>query len=181
MYLTFDDGPNSRFTPKLLDLLDQYEVKATFFVNGNLVRDFPEIVDRIVAQGHALANHTQSHKLLARCSREESLNEISKCQDVINEIQQDNRRLFRPPQGLIGFYELFYLVRNKYRIFYWTIDSRDSFETDFLKIVSSLKKNGVEGGILLFHDDSDRCISVLETMIPFWVEQGIKFRSCNQF
>lgn len=175
LYLTFDDGPSEKYTPILLELLARHNVKAIFFVNGNRLIDFPDIAKAIVTNGHLLANHTLTHKILPNCLKQEKYLEISECQKVIDCLQGSNERIFRPPQGLVGITELLYLFRNKYRILLWTIDSKDSFESNHKKIVEKLKANSSKSGILLFHDDSGTCISVLDEMIPYWKNEGANF------
>lgn len=175
IYLTFDDGPDDKHTPNLLKLLAKHKIKVTFFVNGNRLLAFPDIAKSIVADGHVLANHTFSHKILPKCSKQEKVFEISECQKVIDSLQCNNERWFRPPQGLIGITEIIFLVRNKYRVLLWTLDSKDSFESDHHKIIDRLKTDLSKSEILLLHDDSSTCISVLEEMIPYWKSKGYHF------
>src|SRR5437899_10063916 len=81
--LTFDDGPNPAITPKLLDLLDRYNAKATFFLIGRYVRECPELVQETVARGHLIGNHTETHPNLLRLSRREIRIELRLCHDAI--------------------------------------------------------------------------------------------------
>lgn len=175
LYLTFDDGPNDNYTPRLLEVLAKYNVKATFFVNGNRLLEFPEIARMIVSDGHVLANHTLTHRVLPHSLKQENVFEIMECQKIIDSFQLNNKKLFRPPQGLIGIKSLAYLYLNKHKLILWTIDSRDSFEFDNSKIIHRLKTRVRGGAILLFHDDSNACISVLEVMIPYWKNKGFPF------
>src|ERR1700756_1689426 len=81
--LTFDDGPNPAITPKLLDLLDRYNAKATFFLIGRYVRECPELVQETAARGHLIGNHTETHPNLLRRSRREIRIELRLCHDAI--------------------------------------------------------------------------------------------------
>ncbi len=102
--LTYDDGPNPRWTPQLLDLLDRHGVKATFFVVGKYVEREPDLVRRVLAEGHCLGNHTYSHTSILRLSAEQITSELARCAGAVDaagcafsEVPQG--RLCRPPYG----------------------------------------------------------------------------------
>src|SRR5580693_7387695 len=106
--LTFDDGPNPAMTPRLLDLLDRYNAKATFFVVGKFVRSCPEIIREIDARGHLLANHTDTHPHLALHFGARNLAELQRCEDsVANALDAGSggaklMKWMRPPFGFRG-------------------------------------------------------------------------------
>jgi peptidoglycan-N-acetylglucosamine deacetylase len=97
--LTFDDGPNDAATPELLDLLARHGVRATFFAMGNFARLRPELVRRVVAEGHLLGNHTMSHPALSIASGARVRAELAECNAVLEEITGKAVRYFRPPFG----------------------------------------------------------------------------------
>lgn len=97
--LTYDDGPNDRHTPQLLDLLAQHNVRATFFVIGNFVQERPDLVKRIHAAGHLIGNHTTSHPWLPLHAPRRVRNELAFCTATIEEATGAPVRFFRPPHG----------------------------------------------------------------------------------
>jgi peptidoglycan-N-acetylglucosamine deacetylase len=97
--LTYDDGPNDRHTPQLLDLLAEHSVRATFFVIGNFVQERPDLVKRIHAAGHLIGNHTTSHPWLPLLAPRRVRNELAFCTATIEEATGAPVRFFRPPHG----------------------------------------------------------------------------------
>ncbi len=97
--LTFDDGPNDPYTPKLLDLLGQHNVRATFFLIGNFVHQRPDLVRQIHAAGHLIGNHTTSHPWLPLLSARRVRNELAFCNATIEDAIGQPVRFFRPPHG----------------------------------------------------------------------------------
>jgi len=97
--LTFDDGPNPTVTPKLLDLLDHHQAKATFFLIGKYVRESPALVKETAARGHLLGNHTDSHPNLFFCGPAETRDELLRCSEAIQQAASLEPRWFRPPFG----------------------------------------------------------------------------------
>src|SRR5580692_7832003 len=98
--ITFDDGPNPAITPKLLDFLDHYNAKATFFLIGKFVRECPELVQETVARGHVVGNHTETHPNLFRLSPMQVRVELRLCHDAISHAAGAPPKWFRPPFGL---------------------------------------------------------------------------------
>lgn len=97
--LTFDDGPNPAITPKLLDLLDRYKAKATFFVIGQFARESPGLLKESCARGHMIGNHTESHPNLFFCGPRETRVELQRCSESIQNVILETPRFFRPPFG----------------------------------------------------------------------------------
>ena len=97
--ITFDDGPNPAMTPKLLDLLDRYQAKATFFLIGRFVRECPDLVKETAARGHALGNHTESHRNLFKLSPAQITVELRLCHNAIANTLGAPAKGFRPPYG----------------------------------------------------------------------------------
>jgi peptidoglycan/xylan/chitin deacetylase (PgdA/CDA1 family) len=97
--LTFDDGPNPAITPKLLDLLAKHNAKATFFLVGRFVEQCPALVKEIIARGHLVGNHTQTHPNLFFCSPKETHDELQRCTEAIHNATLEPPHWFRPPYG----------------------------------------------------------------------------------
>ena len=150
--LTFDDGPDPKITPLVLDALKIINAKATFFVIGEKVKRYPEVIKQIVDSGHEIGNHSFSHKSMYKLSIVELENEIrendkqlSKCKVITG--------FFRPPYGHIKYYYLPKLVKLKKSIILWSFDSKDYEATNAEEVIDYFKKSKLMGGdILLFHD-----------------------------
>tara|TARA_R110002049_G_scaffold58799_2_gene159522 strand:+ start:2547 stop:3158 length:612 start_codon:yes stop_codon:yes gene_type:complete len=146
VYLTFDDGPIPEVTPWVLDLLKEYDIKATFFCIGDNVRKYPDIFERIVSEGHATGNHTFNHIKGWGSSDLEYLKNIELARELIDS------KLFRPPYGRIKKSQI-ELIRKDYQIIMWSVLSGDynrrrSPSQCFLNVKRNLKS----GSIIVFHD-----------------------------
>lgn len=174
VYLTFDDGPIPEATPFVLDTLDHFHIKATFFMVGDNVRKHPEVFRMVVERGHRIGNHTFNHiggfKYLSK-------NYLANT-DKANEMLQTD--LFRPPHGWMRWFQ-YLLLRKKYRIVMWDLVTRDyskwiSAEEVFLNV----QKYARNGSIITFHD-SLKSIDKLRTALPRsiqWLkEQGYEFKT----
>src|SRR5580698_5048 len=124
--LTFDDGPNPAVTPRLLDLLDRHQARATFFVIGRWTRACPDIVREIAARGHVLGNHTDTHPNLVWQSRRRICEELRRCQESIEDAAAIRPTLVRPPFGFRGP-QLAAAVRASglYHVVMWTLIGHD--------------------------------------------------------
>lgn len=173
LYLTFDDGPVQGVTEELLKLLEQYQVRATFFIIGTQINKSPDLLKKISKQKHTIANHSYSHPNFTKLSNEEMLEQISKTNELVKETTQQNCRLFRAPQGRWNLKLLFELFRLKMTAVHWSRDSMDFLKEQPEKIIKRFMNEPVKNGdIILFHDDDSRCIEVLKTLIPHWQSQG---------
>ncbi len=97
--LSFDDGPDPTYTPRILQILNRYGVKATFFEEGRMIRLHPVLARRVLAEGHALGNHTETHPYLARLSRDGVRSGIGACDEALISLVGIQTYLFRPPRG----------------------------------------------------------------------------------
>ena len=97
--LTFDDGPHPRYTPEILDILKKYDVKATFFLIGENIALYPDLVKRILAEGHEIGNHTFTHRGIGEYTEHQLGREMEHCEKVIYEVVEYQPKLFRPPGG----------------------------------------------------------------------------------
>ncbi len=176
IYLTFDDGPHPVCTEHLLDLLTKYNIKATFFCVGNNIDKNSNLILRMIHDGHVLGNHTQNHRLVTIKDNIELNYEIDACQNLIDNYQEHNIRLFRPPGGLMKIKDVILLLYKKYRIVLWDIDSLDSKMSNVDNIILRLKIKVSRNCIILFHDDSMLCVDVLVKLLPYWIETGYSFK-----
>lgn len=173
VYLTFDDGPIPESTPWLIETLEKYNVKATFFMVGDNVRKYPELFELIKSKGHRLGNHTFNHIGGLRHPYKEYLENVVEADKLI----QSN--LFRPPHGWMT--EGQYLtLRKKYTIIMWDLVTRDySKLLTADDVYNNIKKYTRNGSIITFHD-SLKSIDKLKTALPQsieWLkEQGYEFK-----
>lgn len=153
--LTFDDGPDPLYTPKVLKLLRYADIKATFFVVGSKVVRHPEIVAQIVAEGHTVGNHSYTHRNMTTLSAEQIALEIDMTQDAIEQACGVRPHLMRPPRGL-GSPELYRLLAERdMTLALWSKSSQDWLQPTPSGIVAALGKAVQAGDILLFHDSGD--------------------------
>ena len=146
VYLTFDDGPEGDITDWVLDLLNKYDAKATFFCKGENAFINKEQLVRIIDAGHALGNHTFSHINSFKTPTQNYLEDVEKADNVLHTV------LFRPPWGSLTL-SAFLRLRNKYKIVYWSLISGDTY-MDKLDLDSNMQRLYREtrlGDIVLFH------------------------------
>jgi peptidoglycan/xylan/chitin deacetylase (PgdA/CDA1 family) len=174
IYLTFDDGPNPKVTPWVLDVLKEQHVKATFFLIGEHVRNYPNILDRIVSEGHAIGNHTMNHE----CGTKTRLsNYLSSVDQAETYIKSD---LFRPPYGKITRSQFKSLIGLGKKIVFWSWLSYD-FDKNLSsnKIIQKAKQ--IKGGDILVFHDSEKGFSNLNNTIVEIINQlknrGFKFKT----
>lgn len=181
--LTFDDGPHPKITPKILDILDKYSVKATFFVIGVNVKNYPNQLKNILERGHEIGNHTYSHRILKSMPKGEIEKEIFDTQKEIGLIYDYNPTLIRPPCGLYDE-SLETIARDlKSKIVLWAIDTHDWAHTSTSNMVKNVLKNIKDGDIILFHDyvsGEYNTPSALEILIPILLERGYEFVTVSE-
>jgi peptidoglycan/xylan/chitin deacetylase (PgdA/CDA1 family) len=160
--LTFDDGPHPDTTPALLLLLRRAGVRATFFLVGEGVERWPELVRRIAADGHSIGNHTQHHRLLPLRTAAELAEEIAACQRALARAGV-TARLFRPPHGFkaIGLGRV--LKRHRLRLVAWQGSIRDTDAPGVATVVARTVGLARSGRILLLHDHP-RCVDTLAAL-----------------
>lgn len=180
--LTFDDGPDPRFTEEVLDVLNHYNVPATFFLMGSRAIAYPEIVQRINNEGHIIGNHTYFHPNLVEEADIPTLErEVTRTENVLNDIVGYWTKLFRAPYGFLYNELVEKLAEMQYFVIGWSVDSLDWQEDPPEVIASYVIDNIHPGAIILMHDgadwDGDRTNTVasLHIIIPALLEQGYEF------
>ena len=173
VYLTFDDGPIPEITPWVLDLLDKYHIKATFFLVGDNVRKHPEEFKMILERGHRVGNHTYNHIQGAKYLSYNYLANTNKADELI----QSN--LFRPPHGWMRWAQ-YMVLRNRYTIVMWDLVTRDySKRLNGPQVLAKVKKYVRNGSIITFHDSlkSEKNLKyALPRAIEWLQEQGYEFK-----
>lgn len=173
VYLTFDDGPIPVVTPWVLDLLDKYKIKATFFMVGDNVRKHPEEFQMVVNRGHRIGNHTFNH-IRGLDYKEDSYLENT---DKANAYLKTN--LFRPPHGYMSPKQ-YRTLKDKYKIIMWDLVTRDyNRKLDGKQVLGKVKKYARNGSIITFHDSikSEKNLKyALPRAIEWLQEQGYEFK-----
>lgn len=174
--LTFDDGP-SKYTNGILDILDKNGAVGTFFVVGNKVDFYDDVLVKMVKNGNEIGNHSYSHKLLTRLSEEEFKSEISKTQDEVKKATGYTPKLFRPTYGgytsrLRSYTDLYFVL--------WDVDSRDWKVHDKDKIINNIIPNVKSGSIVLMHDNHGYALEALEDIIKELDNDGYKFVTVSE-
>ncbi len=181
--LTFDDGPHPRYTKQILDILEKYGVKATFFFVGQNIDYYPDAARAVVEAGHEIGNHTYTHNRVKRMTEDEVLNEMTRCDDVIYSLGEYQTVLFRPPEGAFGE-----AVENSasalgYSVILWSVDTRDWAHSSPAEIYENVTQNIDSGDIILMHDYvsyNSPTPQALELIIPELQRQGYKFVTISE-
>ncbi|SMO36560.1 polysaccharide deacetylase family protein [Melghirimyces algeriensis] len=179
--LTFDDGPDQRFTPQVLDVLKKHRVKATFFLMGSRVKALPEVTRRIRDEGHVIGNHTYWHPNLPKESVERMDWEVRETEKSIQQATGDRPRFFRAPYGEMDEKRLRRLRDMGYYITGWSVDSLDWRQLPTEEIKHNVLSNTHPGSIILFHSgghwtqDLSTMVEALDEIIPRLKADGIRF------
>lgn len=177
--LTFDDGPTAEFTPQVLDILREKNVKATFFLIGHKLKSFPKVGQQIVAEGHALGNHTWHH-LGTQMTEFTATREIEDTAMLMYETTGVKTSLFRPPHGFLNNGLADYARKKKYAVVLWTVDSGDwrGSRVSAEDMIKQVVEKATPGGIVLMHDaggDRSRTVNALPKIIEELTLRGYKF------
>lgn len=179
--LSFDDGPDQRFTPLILNILKKYDVKATFFLLGTRVHTYPNIARRIYNEGHVIGNHTYWHPQLTKTGVQNMIWEIEKNEKEILTITNVKTNLFRAPYGALNEQHVKQLDELGYRGAGWSVDSEDWKSLSSAKIKQNILNNIHPGAIILMHSaghwtqDLTGTVLALNELIPYLKEEGYTF------
>lgn len=172
LYLSFDDGPVPEITPWVLDILKSFEAKATFFCVGDNVRKYPELYQRIVAEGHGVGNHTYSHLNGFKSSIRKYIRDVFKARRYIDS------KLFRPPYGRIRVWAQ-RILRTRFRIILWDILSMDYDQSlEARQVVRNVVGNVEPGSIVVFHDNlkaRENLEYALPRILDYYSKRGFSF------
>lgn len=146
VFLTFDDGPIPEVTPWVLDTLDRYGIKATFFMVGDNVRRHPELLDEVRRRGHAVGNHTMHHLQGMKVTAYRYMHDISEANDLIDS------PLFRPPHGLLRWKQA-RAIKDRYNLVMYDLVTRDySKKLNPEQVFNNVRRYARNGSIIVFHD-----------------------------
>jgi peptidoglycan/xylan/chitin deacetylase (PgdA/CDA1 family) len=176
--LTFDDGPNSRYTPQVLDILYEEQVPATFFLVGEKFAGNELLIKEMAASGHEIGSHTFSHPDLTTLNTQQIRQEIRQTEKELKKILPDYPvQYVRPPYGR-------YTEKVEKAIdlplMLWTIDSGDWENPDAEKIYTTVVRNIQDGDIVVFHDDNAETVKALEKIIVELKARGFQFVAVSQ-
>lgn len=165
--LTFDDGPDPEFTPKILDILSDKNVKATFFVIGKKAEKYPDLIRRIADEGHTLANHSYSHHyLIAFFSTSRLAADLKKCNDVLTGLLGKTPVFFRPPFGVTNPFYSSAIKQNGLISVGWSLRSMDTRAQSKYALIDAVISKLKKGDIVLLHDR----LSVTAEALPDIIE-----------
>jgi len=181
LYLTFDDGPTPEITPWVLEQLQTYNAKATFFCIGNNIEKYPEILKTVIADGHSVGNHTFNHLKGWKYKSKTYVDDVLKCEALLPKTNSSNLKLFRPPYGKFKTKQSKQLQKLGYKIVLWDVlsfdwDAKISESQCFNTIINVSKK----GSIIVMHDSlkaSQNLKAVLPKVLKYYSELGFTFKS----
>lgn len=175
--LTFDDGPHSDVTPRILDTLEKHGAKATFFIVGNRVDSCKKIVKRAHSLGCEIGSHTWSHKNLTKITFVQMKGEMLKSADAISAVTGVPVKIMRPPEG--GYNDT--VKKNiQYPMIMWSVDSNDWKHRDAKKDYDAVMNAVFDGAIILMHDLYPATAEAVEKLIPDLMAKGYKFVTVSE-
>jgi len=170
MLLTFDDGPTEAATMRILNILGANHLKAIFFCVGNNIKNQRALAERILSDGHTIANHTMNHKLLTKMSREESITEIGAFNDLMKEKFNYSVKYFRPAHGRFNLKTNGILNELNLKCVMWNLLTYD-YENNIEKVKYAIDNYLNENSIIVFHD-SIKCSDIIEEALNYTIEQA---------
>lgn len=181
--LTFDDGPHPYYTGKILDILDEYGIKATFFFVGQNVEYYSDAAEKVMAAGHEIGNHTYTHHCVRALGHDELIKELGRCEDAIFELDEYRPRVFRPPEGAFNDDVEKTAQSLGYSVILWSIDTRDWDHQSPDNIMKNVMTNVKSGDIILMHDyigHNSPTPDALRMIIPALIERGYHFVTVSE-
>lgn len=175
VYLTFDDGPHADYTPQVLDVLARHDARATFFVVGRLARAYPDLIRRIGAEGHTLANHTWNHEDLAGLSRASFDETISRTQAILGDLATP---CLRPPYGSVDAFTREWAASHGLRLMMWDTGPQDWLRPPAEEIADHIVQWARPGVVILLHDgggDRSNTVQGLDMALERLAGQGLRF------
>lgn len=174
--ITFDDGP-SRYTEDIINTLEKYNCNATFFVLGNKVSAYQELLKKSIKNGNEIGNHTYNHKWLSRLSKNEIIEQINRTQNILKDTVNYTPTLLRPSYGSVND-----RIRKNTNldIVLWTIDTKDWKIHNVDRIVELAIRNIEDGDIILMHDTYKRTDEALKKLIPILLDKGYQIVTVSE-
>ena len=175
VYLTFDDGPHLVYTPQVLDVLARYDARATFFVIGSLAQAYPDIIQRIAAEGHTIANHTWNHEDLAGLSRAAFDETVGRTQTILADLATP---CLRPPYGSVDAFTREWASAHGLAVMTWDTSPKDWLRPPAAEIADHLVQWASTGLVILLHDgggDRSRTVQGLEMALERLADRGLRY------
>lgn len=184
MYLTFDAGYENDLTPGILDILKKHEVPAAFFLVGNYIRDYPELIKRMVEEGHIVANHTMTHPNMSKINNKENFaKELSKVEEHYrNATGTEMPRYYRPPRGIYSETNLKHAQELGYTTVFWSAaykDWEDKNQPSKEEAFSKLLPRAHPGAVILLHNTSKTNAKILDDLLTKYKEMGYRFETLD--
>lgn len=185
IYLTFDAGYENGYTPSILDTLKKHDVKAAFFVVGNYIQTAPDLVKRMAAEGHIVANHTYHHPDMSKISDKAAFQgELQQLEDLYRETTgQEMPKFYRPPQGKYSEENLKQAKELGYTTVFWSlayvdwyVDDQPTREEAFGKLLPRIHP----GAVVLLHSTSETNAAILDELLTKWEEAGYRFGTLEE-
>ncbi|QIB26774.1 polysaccharide deacetylase family sporulation protein PdaB [Caloranaerobacter azorensis] len=172
--ISFDAAWGDQYTKQILDILDKYNVKTTFFLVGFWVDRYPDMVKEIVKRGHEIGNHSTNHHHMTKLSQEQIIKELKETEDKIKKITGKKTILFRPPFGDYNDKLIRTCKNNGYYVIQWDVDSLDWKELGVEPVVDRVLRNVKKGSIVLFHNNAKYVTKYLPIIIEKLQAKGYK-------
>lgn len=177
--LTFDDGPDARYTLRLLDVLYEEQVPATFFLVGEQIEGNEAIVQEMAASGHEIGSHTSSHHDLTRLSEAETRLDLERMEAALDKVlgRQAAVKYLRPPYGE---YPAWMETAEDLSLTLWTLDAKDWQDPDADAICRWIVSNAKDGDVIVFHDNNPETVKAVKRIIPELRRRGFAFATLSQ-
>ena len=185
IYLTFDAGYENGNTPAILDALKKHQAPAVFFVVGNFIKDNPDLIRRILAEGHIIGNHTMTHPDLPQISSMDTFQkELQDVEELYTSLTGEAMtKFYRPPRGIYSTENLSMAKELGYSTFFWSLayvdwiqDQQPTREEAFQKLLTRIHP----GAIVLLHNTSSTNAEILDELLTRWEEMGYEFHSLKE-
>jgi peptidoglycan-N-acetylglucosamine deacetylase len=178
--LTFDDGPDLIYTPKILDILKKHQVKATFFLVGENAQRYPQIVRRIIHEGHVVANHSYDHPNFAKVNEVQFHDQIQKTEEILQKLTGYSPKLIRPPYGNINEEQIKWTTSQHFTVINWNVDSLDWRGLTADQVIHNVLDSTSSGSIVLQHSAGGKrgklsgSVQALDVIIDRLKKNGIR-------
>ena len=185
LYLTFDAGYENGNTPAILDALKKHQAPAVFFAVGNFIKDNPDLIKRMIAEGHIVGNHTMTHPDMSQISSMESFQkELEGVEELYTSVTgEPMTKFYRPPRGVYSTENLSMAKELGYSTFFWSLayvdwiqEQQPSKEEAFQKLIPRIHP----GAIVLLHNTSSTNAAILDELLTRWEEMGYQFHSIKE-
>ncbi|MFT3990767.1 MAG: polysaccharide deacetylase family protein [Luteolibacter sp.] len=179
--MTFDDGPHPQNTPRLLNMLRERNIKATFFVIGQSANLYPGVLRQTLAEGHEIANHSHTHRVLSKLSDDELIRDLTNCQNAVIQATGFTPRVMRPPYGALTQRQR-ELVHQKFgfKIILWSVDPLDWKRPGSAVVTQRILDATTPGGIILAHDIHAQTIDAMPATLDTLLSRGYQFVTVSQ-